>query len=152
MRNRSLRKVLGILLVVVLVMSMGVTFAAPKTVTLRFAIFGQQDIDYFTNKVDLVKAYQKVKPNVKIELEIIKDSGEFENALKIRKAANELPEIMPLKPYMLATFADSLAPLNDLAATKSNLFASSFAVNGKVLGVPLNSFNEFVYYKKSIFK
>jgi raffinose/stachyose/melibiose transport system substrate-binding protein len=72
--------------------------------------------------------------------------------MKIRKAAGELPEIMPLKPYMLANFADSLAPLDDLAATKNNLFASSFAVNGKVLGVPLNSFNEFVYYKKSIFK
>jgi ABC-type glycerol-3-phosphate transport system substrate-binding protein len=75
MRNGSLGKVLCILLMVVLVMSVGVTSAATKTITLRFAVFGQQDIDYFQNKVDLAKAYQKVKPNVKIELEIIKDSG-----------------------------------------------------------------------------
>ncbi|MCL6590097.1 MAG: extracellular solute-binding protein [Firmicutes bacterium] len=152
MRNRSLSKVLCILLAVVLALGTGATFAAPKTVTLRFAIFGQQDIDYFQNKVDLAKAYQKVKPNVKIELEILKDSAEFENAMKIRKAAGELPEIMPLKPYMLANFADALAPLNNITAAKNNLFASKFAVNGNVLGIPLNSFNEFVYYKKSIFK
>jgi ABC-type sugar transport system, periplasmic component len=151
MNQKMFRRGNCILLVLVMILSVS-CFAASKQVTLRYAIFAQQDIDYFTNKVDIAKAYKKVNPNVNIELEILKDSAEFENAMKIRKAAGELPEIMPLKPYMLANYADSLLPLNDLAAAKNNKFAKAFAVNGKILGVPENSFNEFVYYKKSIFK
>jgi raffinose/stachyose/melibiose transport system substrate-binding protein len=151
MKQKMLRRGIDILLAMVMILSTS-CLAASKPVTLRFALFAQQDIDYFTNKVDLAKAYKKANPNVNIELEILKDSSEYENAMKIRKAAGELPEIMPLKPYMLANYADSLLPLNNFAAAKSNKFAKSFAVNGKIIGIPLISFNEFVYYKKSIFK
>lgn len=152
MKKVRLSGVLLVLPALLLVMSLATVSAKEKNITLRYAIFAQQDVDYFTNKVDLAKAYKKVKPNVTIELEILKDSGEFENAMKIRKAAGELPEIMPLKSYMLANFADSLLPLNDTSAAKNNKFAKSFAIGGKIYGVPAISFNEFIYYKKNIFK
>ena len=122
-----------------------------KPVTLKYMVFSTEAADAY-QKLDLTGSYKKAKPNVTIEIERVKDSGEFENALKIRKAADELPDIMPLKPYMLASFKDALAPLNDIEAAKINMFAQQFAVDGNILGVPECMFNEFVWYKKSIFK
>lgn len=119
--------------------------------TLKFTIFSAEMNDTF-NKLKLIESYKKVKPNVTIEIEKVKDSGEFENAMKIRKAANELPDIMPLKPYMLSNFKDILAPIDDIDAAKNNLYAKAYSIDGKTLGVPIIMFNEFVYYKKSIFK
>jgi raffinose/stachyose/melibiose transport system substrate-binding protein len=102
--------------------------------------------------VDIIAEYKKVKPNVTIEIQTVKDSGEFEQTLKIRRAANEMPDIFPLKPYMLSNFADTLADLSDVPAAADNLYAKQYAVNGKVVGLPLTSFNEFVWYSKKIFK
>ncbi|HEX3043429.1 MAG TPA: extracellular solute-binding protein [Bacillota bacterium] len=138
-----------VLLVLMMVVSGFSLVSAAKTVTLRMPIYAQQDIDYFS-KSDLVKKYQKLKPGVTIELEIMKDNAEFENAMKIRKAAGELPEIMPLKQFMLTNFSDSLLPLDDLIAAKNNLFPNIF--NGKTVALPQIAFGEFVYYRKSIFK
>ncbi len=122
-----------------------------KPVTLKFTIFSQEQQAAYT-KMDISGTYKKIKPNVTIEIEKVKDSGDFEQMLKIRKTANELPDIMPLKPYMLANYQDVLAPLNDIEAAQKNMFAQSFAIDGNILGVPGSSFNEFVWYRKSIFK
>lgn len=146
-----MRKSLLGLLILVLALSTVVS-AKSKNITLRWVIFAQQDIDYFTNKNNLAKAYKKYRSNVNIELELVKDSGDFENAMKIRKSAGELPEIIPLKPYMLADFADALAPLDGISAAKKNIFAKEFTIDGKIVALPLNSFNEFVFYRKDIFK
>lgn len=122
-----------------------------KPITIKYMVFSTEAYDAY-QKMDLIGAFKKTKPNITVEIEKVKDSGEFENALKIRKAANELPDIMPMKPYMLANFKDALAPLNDLEAAKNNLFAGQFAIDGNIIGVPECMFNEFVWYKKSIFK
>lgn len=127
------------------------TQSAGDPVTLKYMVFSPEANDAYT-KLDLAGSYKKVKSNVTVEIEKVKDSGEFENALKIRKAANELPDIMPMKAYMLADFKDALAPLNDTEAAKKNLYADKFAIDGNILGVPECMFNEFVYYSKSIFK
>lgn len=126
--------------------------AAPEEpVTIKYMVFSTEANDAYT-KLDLTGSFKKVKPNITVEIEKVKDSGEFENALKIRKAANELPDIMPMKAYMLADFKDALAPLNDIEAAKNNQYAEKFAIDGNILGVPECMFNEFVWYKKSIFK
>lgn len=122
-----------------------------KPVTLKYTIFSNEAQDAYT-KLDLVGSYKKARPNVTIEIEKVKDTGEFENAMKIRKAANELPDIMPLKPYMLTNFKSMLEPLNDLEAARKNMFAEDFAIDGDILGVPECFFNEFVWYRKSIFE
>lgn len=122
-----------------------------EPVTIKYMVFSTEANDSYT-KLDLVGSFKKVKPNITVEIEKVKDSGEFENALKIRKAANELPDIMPMKAYMLADFKDALAPLNDIEAAKINMYADKFAIDGNILGVPECMFNEFVWYKKSIFQ
>jgi raffinose/stachyose/melibiose transport system substrate-binding protein len=118
--------------------------------TIKYMVFSPEAADAYT-KLDLIGSFKKVKPSVTVEIERVKDSGEFENTLKIRKAANELPDIMPMKAYMLADFKDALEPLNDLEAAKVNMYAEQFAIDGNILGVSESMFNEFVWYSKSIF-
>jgi raffinose/stachyose/melibiose transport system substrate-binding protein len=125
---------------------------AKKAVTLKMALWNPNDYEYFTETAPLADAYKKANPNVVIELERYKDTEDYENALKIRNSANELPDIVPLKPYMLVNFKDVLLALDDLNAAKTNLYAKKYAVEGKILGIPQMAFNEFVYYRKSVFK
>lgn len=123
-----------------------------KDVTLKMLIHDDFQYEYITELNSLSDAYKKVKPNVTIEVEKVKDSGQLEEALKIRNSANELPDLMMLKPYMLSSFAEVLAPLNDTSAAKNNKFAEQYAVDGTVVGVPESAFYEFVYYRKSVFE
>ena len=122
-----------------------------KPVTLTFASMSTVQQGVF-DKLDLIGAYKKIKPNVTIEIEKFKDSTEFDNALKIRKTANELPDVFNVKPYALSIYKDDLLPLDDLEAAKNNLYGQNFAIDGKIMGLPSSSFNEFVYYSKSIYK
>ncbi|OAB37015.1 hypothetical protein PMSD_09425 [Paenibacillus macquariensis subsp. defensor] len=119
-------------------------------VTLKFPIWSTITEDLFT-KLDLVNEYKKEHPNVTIELELLKDT-EYENTMKIRNAANELPDILPLKSAWLINFKDNIVPLDDLEAAKNNIFAADFKVGDHIYGVPESQFNEFVWYHKSIFK
>ena len=121
-------------------------------VTLTLLLHDQFQYDYFLDTKPISAAYQEVNPNVSIEIEKVKDSGDLESTLKIRKTGNELPDLMLIKPYMLANFKDILADLSDLEAVKNNKYAKEYAVEGKVVGIPESAFYEFVYYRKSIFK
>lgn len=123
-----------------------------KDVTLTMLFHDDFQYEYFADTHNISEAYKKVNPNVTIEIEKVKDTGELENALKIRNTADELPDIMLLKPYMLSGFKSVLEPLNDTKATKNNLFAEEYAVDGDVVGIPESAFYEFVYYRKSIFQ
>ena len=117
---------------------------------LKLAMFSpEQDTTY--KKLNIVDAVKKAK-NIDLEIEKFKDSTDFENAMKIRKAANELPDVFGLKPYQLALYKDILLPLDGTDFEQNNLYAKSYAMDGKVLGVPECSFNEFVWYRKSIFQ
>ncbi|MHB8062272.1 MAG: ABC transporter substrate-binding protein [Ruminiclostridium sp.] len=122
-----------------------------KPITLTFASLSTVQQGVF-EKLNITEAYKKVNPNVTIEIEKFKDSTEFENALKIRKTANELPDVFNMKPYSLPVYKDDLLPLDDLDAAKNNLYGKSFAIDGKIMALPSSSFNEFVYYSKSIYK
>ena len=123
-----------------------------KPVTISLANWDQNSYEYFTNIEPLVDAYKIVKPNVTVELENIPSSEEYEKNLKIRNSANELPDIFPLKPYMLANFKDSVIDMSDLNACKNNKFAEGHAIDGKVIGIPITSFYELVYYQKDKFE
>lgn len=121
-------------------------------VTLTMMVHDNFYYEYITEKASISDAFQEVMPNVTIEIEKVKDSEELENTLKIRYTANELPDIMQLKPYMLSNFAEVLEPLDDTEAAKNNLYAAQYAVDGKIIGVPESVFYEFVYYRKSVFE
>jgi len=122
-----------------------------EPVTLTMLMHDALMYEYFTETNSISEAYKKVAPHVTIEVEKAKDSGQMEETLKIRYSANELPDLMLIKPYMLADFKDGLADLSDTQASKTNQFAASYAVEGKVVGIPETAFYEFVYYNKSIF-
>jgi raffinose/stachyose/melibiose transport system substrate-binding protein len=111
----------------------------------------QWDNIFTKNNYDVVAEYKKVKPNVTIEIENLKDTGEFEQAMKIRKTANQMPDIFALKPYMLADFGTIAADLSDLEAARDSIYAETFKVDGKIVALPTQAFNEFVWYNKEIF-
>jgi len=123
--------------------------ASGEPITLKLACMGDQ-ADTFEN-LKIGEAYKLTHPNVTIELEKFKDSGTFEDSLKIRASAGQLPDISTLKPYMLSRFAESMVDLKDLDATAKNLYATGYAVDGKVVGVPDQATREYVYYWKSMF-
>jgi raffinose/stachyose/melibiose transport system substrate-binding protein len=120
-----------------------------EPITLTLACMGDQ-ADTF-EELKIGEAYKATHPNVTIELEKFKDSGTFEDSLKIRASAGQLPDISTLKPYMLTRFAESMMDLADLEATSKNLYATGYAVNGKVVGVPDQATREYVYYWKDMF-
>lgn len=72
--------------------------------------------------------------------------------MKMRTSANQLPDVMFNKPFTLSRFKDYLVDLSDLEATKNNELAAGYALDGKILGVPLTAGYEYVFYWKDMFK
>lgn len=121
-------------------------------VTLTLGNWDQNSLEYYTEVDPIVEAYKAYNPNVTIEIETFANSEEYENMMKVRQAGGKLPDVFPLKPYMLVNFKDSVIDLTPLDACKNNKFAGDLAIDGKVLGIPLTSFYELVYYRKSAFE
>lgn len=123
--------------------------ASEETVRLRLAIWNSDDafISFF---IDHVRAYGQSHRDVTIEVDPYKSDGDFLQAMRIRSASGQLPDIVQLKPNWLGEFADQLAPLAG-AFVDRNKYASKYAVNGSVLAVPTVSFPELVYCRPSIF-
>ena len=122
-----------------------------KKVTLKIALWGEGDYKYLNETNKLAEAYKKDHPNVTIELEHIAPK-EYDNTMKIRNTANQLPDVFPIRQAQLTQYGDVMVPLNDLKATENNLYAKETKIKGNVIGIPQAVFNEFVYYNKNIFK
>ena len=117
---------------------------------LVFAIWDNNLMDYIDEN-DMVGKFQEKYPDANIEVEKIKDDSEYWNAMKMRASANQLPDVMFNKPFTLSRFKDYLLDLSDLEAAKNNELASGYALDGKVLGVPMTAGYEYVYYWKDMF-
>ncbi|MFC5469844.1 ABC transporter substrate-binding protein [Cohnella suwonensis] len=122
-----------------------------EKVTLKMALWGNND-DFVAYLEAKVKEYAAVAPNVTVEFESIKNDGDYLQAMKVRATGDELPDIMGMKPNWLSDFKDQLLPLDGEPYVATNKFASKYAVDGKILGVPTISFPELVYYHPSVFK
>lgn len=122
-----------------------------KKVTLKLALWGEGDYKYLNETNNLAEAYKKDHPNVTIEIEHIAPK-EYDNTMKIRNTANQLPDIFPIRQAQLSLYGDVMVPLNDLKATENNIYAKETMIKGNVIGIPQAAFNEFVFYNKSIFK
>ncbi|MCI8294706.1 MAG: carbohydrate ABC transporter substrate-binding protein [Lachnospiraceae bacterium] len=118
---------------------------------LVFAIWDNNLMDYIDEN-DMVGKFQELYPDVDIEVEKIKDDSEYWNAMKMRTSANQLPDVMFNKPFTLSRFKDYLLDLSDLEATKNNELAAGYAIDGKILGVPMTAGYEYVYYWKDMFE
>ena len=119
--------------------------------TITFAIW-DNNLNTFIEEQDMVGKFQEKYPNVEVEVEKIKDDSEYWNTMKIRTSANQLPDVMFNKPFTLARFKDYLVDLSGTTACANNELASGYAIDGKVLGIPMTSGYEYVYYWKDMFK
>ncbi|MGL5434050.1 MAG: ABC transporter substrate-binding protein [Lachnospiraceae bacterium] len=117
---------------------------------LVFAIWDNNLMTYIDEN-DMAGKFQEVYPNVTIEVEKIKDDSEYWNAMKMRASANQLPDVMFNKPFTLSRFKDYLIDLSDLEAAKNNELAAGYALDGKVLGIPMTAGYEYVFYWKDMF-
>lgn len=122
-----------------------------KKVTLKLALWGEGDYKYLNETNSLAEAYKKEHPNVTLEIEHIAPK-EYDNTMKIRNTANQLPDVFPIRQAQLSVYADVMVPLNDLKATENNVYAKETMIKGNVIGIPQSVFNEFVFYNKNIFK
>ncbi len=119
--------------------------------TLTFTIW-DNNLNDFIEKNDMVGKFQEAYPNADIEVEKIKDDTENWNAMKMRASAGQLPDVMFNKPFTLARFQDYLLDLSDTKAAQDNLLASGYAIGGKILGIPMTSGYEYVFYWKDLFR
>lgn len=124
--------------------------ANKEKVTLKMSMWdsNQDFIDFLDAKV---KEYSSVAPNVTVELESFKGDGDYLQAMKVRSSADELPDILELKPNWINDFKDQLLPLDGASYLSKNKYASKYTVDGKVLAVPTVAFPELVYYRPSVF-
>lgn len=119
--------------------------------TLTFAIW-DNNLNEFIEDNDMVGKFQEQYPNIDIEVEKIKDDSEYWNAMKMRASANQLPDIMFNKPFTLSRFKDYLVDLSGTQASANNDLAAGYAIDGKVLGIPMTSGYEYVFYWKDMFE
>lgn len=118
---------------------------------LVFTIWDNNLMNYIDEN-DMVGKFQEKYPDAEIEVEKIKDDTEYWNAMKMRASANQLPDVMFNKPFTLSRFKDYLLDLSDTEAAKNNSLAEGYAVDGKILGVPMTAGYEYVYYWKDLFQ
>lgn len=116
-----------------------------------FTIWDNNLMDYIDAN-DMVGKFQEKYPDIEVEVEKIKDDSEYWNAMKMRASANQLPDVMFNKPFTLTRFKDYLVDLTDTQASANNNLASGYAIDGKVLGIPMTAGYEYVYYWKDLFK
>lgn len=117
---------------------------------LIFTIWDNNLMTYIDDN-DMVGKFQEKYPNANIEVEKIKDDSEYWNAMKMRASANQLPDVMFNKTFTLSRFKDYLVDLSDLEAAKNNEYAQGYAIDGKVLGLPMQVGGDYVYYWKDMF-
>ena len=105
----------------------------------------------FIEEYDVIEKFQEHYPDVEIEIEKSKGDSEYWDAMKMRASANQMPDIMFNKTFTLTRFKDYLLDLSETEACANNELAAGYAVEGKVLGIPLTSGYEYVYYWKDMF-
>jgi raffinose/stachyose/melibiose transport system substrate-binding protein len=122
--------------------------------TLVFASYDGNVIKLMEEALDIEKRFQKYYPNVSIEIEQSKNDTEYWQSMTIRASAGELPDIMYNKPFTLSRFQDYLLDLNAACAgaIANNTQAKGYALNGKVLGIPEKSGNDYVFYWTDLFE
>ncbi|MFD2116102.1 ABC transporter substrate-binding protein [Paenibacillus yanchengensis] len=122
-----------------------------QQVTLHMAMWDANQ-DFIAFMHDKVEEYTVVHPRVKIQLETFHNDGEYLKAMQVKLSANELPDILELKPNWIAYFQKELLALDTLEATTRNRYAKQFALDDKVLAIPAVSYPELMYYHPSIFE
>lgn len=146
-----------IALCLTLVMALTMTSAALAELdtnvkaTLTFATFDNEAMLLF-DELDIEGRFQELFPRVSIEIEEFKDDDEYFKQMKIRASANELPDVMYLQTRYFPVFKNYMVDLSALEATKNNVMAESYALDGVVLGIPEKRSEDYVFYWADMFE
>lgn len=149
------KKIIGLtffcIILVVLVACSSDQEKVEKT-TITLLTHDNYQYNYFSKTDNIDLAYSEVDESVRIEIEKVRDSEALLEYLLIRSTAEDLPDVMVLKPEMINRFYEELANLEQMSVVEDNLFAQQYAINGSIYGIPENYFFEFVYYDKQLFE
>lgn len=150
-----MKKLIALCLTLAMVLTMtGAALAELDTnvkATLTFATFDNEAMLLF-DELDIEGRFQELFPRVSIEIEEFKDDDEYFKQMKIRASANELPDVMYLQTRYFPVFKNYMVDLSALEATKNNVMAESYAVNGVVLGIPEKRSEDYVFYWADMFE
>ncbi len=150
-----MKKLIALCMVLAMVLSLtGVACAEldPNVkATLTFATFDNEAMLLF-DELDIEGRFQELYPRVSIEIEEFKDDDEYFKQMKIRASANELPDVMYLQTRYFPVFKNYMVDLSELEATKNNVMAESYAVDGVVLGIPEKRSEDYVFYWADMFE
>ena len=150
-----MKKLLALALVLTMMLSLAGTAIAELDrnvkATLTFATFDNEAMLLF-DEFDIEARFQELYPRVSIEIEEFKDDDEYFKQMKIRASANELPDVMYLQTRFFPVFKNYMVDLSDLEATKNNVMAESYAVDGVVLGIPEKRSEDYVFYWADMFE
>lgn len=119
--------------------------------TITFSIW-DNNLNNFIEDSDMIGRFQKVYPNVDVEVEKLKDDTEYFKAMKMRASANQLPDIMYNKVFTMDRFKENMLPLNDTEANKNNFLSEGYAKEGVIYGIPQQCGYTYVYYWKDLLK
>ncbi len=119
--------------------------------TLSIALFNTIDSAYF-EEADLEGKFQELYPNVTIEVEEYKDTTEFDNALKTRVSAGQMPDLFYMQPAWYMSYIDQMMDLSDTEAAANNLYAETYAVDGAEYMLATNGSDTYVYYWEDMFE
>ena len=150
-----MKKLIALCLTLAMVLTMtGAALAELDTnvkATLTFATFDNEAMLLF-DELDIEGRFQELFPRVSIEIEEFKDDDEYFKQMKIRASANELPDVMYLQTRYFPVFKNYMVDLSALDATKNNVMAESYAVDGVVLGIPEKRSEDYVFYWADMFE
>jgi raffinose/stachyose/melibiose transport system substrate-binding protein len=99
------KRYLGILISVLLVIGLCTVSAAPVTLTISTNVVGQQA------KVlqDIAEKFQKANPGIKVDFSAL--GGEYEKAMKVKMASNDLPDVFSTHGWAIARYGKYLLDL-----------------------------------------
>ncbi|MBI3733285.1 MAG: sugar ABC transporter substrate-binding protein [Chloroflexi bacterium] len=139
----------------------GATPAAPAALRGEITFLIGEDPNGFQAFKDLVTAFSKVQPGVKVTLNNVPDGGEFLKRLAADFAAKTAPDIFEINYRQFGQFAikGALEPVDDyLARSKvvktGDFYAAAleaFKFKGKQYCIPQNLSSLEVYYNKKLF-
>ncbi len=119
--------------------------------TLTLASYSPTDSAYFES-ADLEGEFQKLYPNVTIKIEEYKDTSEYDNALKTRVSAGEMPDLFYMQPTWFMSYVDQMMDLSDTEAAANNLYADAYAIDGAEYMLATCSSDTYVFYWEDMFK
>ena len=153
---------LGALLVAVaIVAGSGRTTAAPAALRGEITFLLSEDPDALQGFKDLVAAFAKIQPDVKVTLHNVPDGGEFLKRLAADFAANTPPDVFEInyRPFGQFAIKGVLEPVDDYMSRSSVVKTGdfypaaleAFKFKGQQYCLPQNLSSLVVYYNKKLF-